>query len=60
MEPGLLCPNGTLQAVARAAPEASDQLQTVTEMRKWQRLVLGEESIIASVRGPEEKHSRRT
>ncbi len=60
MEPGLFCPNGTLQAVARAAPEASDQLQSVTEMRKWQRFVLGEESIIASVRGPEEKHSDRT
>ncbi len=60
MEPGLLCPNGTLQAVARAAPEAGDQLQSVTEMRKWQRSVLGEESIIASVRGLEDKNARRT
>jgi ribonuclease D len=51
MEPGLLCPNGTLQAVARAVPEAIDRLELVTEMRKWQRLVLGEEEIIASVSG---------
>ena len=54
MEPGLLCPNGTLQAVARAAPESTDQLQPVAEMRKWQRLVLGEDAIIASVLGPVE------
>ena len=60
MEPGLLCPNGTLQAVARAAPEAVDQLQPVAEMRKWQRLVLGEEAIISSVRGSEDKHTHRT
>ena len=60
MESGLLCPNGTLQAVARAAPEAIDQLTPVIEMRRWQRLVLGEEEILAAVRGHEDKHSQRT
>jgi ribonuclease D len=49
MEPGLLCPNGTLQAVARAAPEEIGQLETVTEMRHWQRSVLGEREILAAV-----------
>jgi ribonuclease D len=57
MEPGLLCPNGTLQAVARAAPDAISQLEAVTEMRRWQRSVLGEERILAAASGP--KHTKR-
>ena len=51
MESGLLCPNGTLQAVARAAPKNVDQLEPVAEIRRWQRLVLGEAEIINSVAG---------
>jgi len=46
MEPGLLCPNGTLQAVARAAPEAVGELESITEMRRWQRSVLGVSAIL--------------
>jgi len=46
MEPGLICPNGTLQAVARAAPETIEQLEAVTEMRQWQRSVLGAAEIL--------------
>jgi ribonuclease D len=49
MEPGLLCPNGTLQLVARAAPEGIGQLEAVTEMRRWQRSVLGASEILAAV-----------
>ncbi len=46
MEPGLLCPNGTLQAVARATPEAIGELESITEMRRWQRSVLGVSAIL--------------
>lgn len=60
MEPGLLCPNGTLQTVARAAPQTIDQLEAVAEMRRWQRSVLGEEEILASVRGPVDGRKRST
>ena len=60
MESGLLCPNGTLQAVARVAPGTIDQLESVTEMRRWQRLVLGEEEILTAVCGYGDKHLRRT
>jgi len=49
LEPGLLCPNGTLQAVARAAPETVVQLESVVEMRGWQRRSLGEAEILAAV-----------
>ena len=52
MEPGLLCPNGTLQAVARAAPDELEQLEAVTELRRWQRSVLGESEMLEAVRHP--------
>ena len=53
LEPGLVCPNGTLQAVARAAPTAPDQLTAIPELRSWQREVLGDRRILAAV-GSEE------
>jgi ribonuclease D len=46
LHPGLLCPNGTLQAVARAAPSTPADLATIAELRKWQRQVLGEFAIL--------------
>ncbi|MFC1639835.1 ribonuclease D [Gemmatimonadota bacterium] len=60
MEPGLLCPNGTLQAVARAAPKVVAELKSVAEIRKWQRLVLGEAEIIARVLGHKDKPARHS
>lgn len=51
LEPGLLCPNGTLQAVARAAPGSPNELEAVTEMRRWQRAVLGERDVLEAVLG---------
>lgn len=49
MDSGLLCPNATLQAVARAAPTQSSHLDGVGELRRWQRGVLGEDNIFAAV-----------
>lgn len=46
MEPGVLCPNGTLEAVARAAPRTAAQLEQVSELRKWQREALGERPLL--------------
>lgn len=51
MQPGLLCPNGTLQAVARAAPSNRKELGRVREIRAWQARALGETDILAAVRG---------
>ncbi len=50
LDSGLLCPNGTLQAVARAAPETVEQLQEISELRRWQISVLGVDEILAAVR----------
>lgn len=41
MDPGVLCPKGTLEAVARARPKSAAALAQVSEMRRWQVGVLG-------------------
>ena len=41
LDPGVLCPKGTLEAVARAHPGTLTALADVAEMRKWQVEVLG-------------------
>ncbi|HXI20088.1 MAG TPA: ribonuclease D [Gemmatimonadales bacterium] len=41
LAPGVLCPNGTLEAVARLQPASVEQLVDVTDMRRWQRAVIG-------------------
>jgi ribonuclease D len=47
MDPGVLCPKGTLEAVARANPASLAALESVSEIRKWQAGVLGEEFLSA-------------
>ena len=49
IEPGVLCPNGTLQAIARATPKTQDQLGDVSELRSWQTDALGGNRIIELV-----------
>lgn len=41
LAPGVLCPNGTLEAIARAEPADMAALTTIPEMRRWQVKVLG-------------------
>jgi ribonuclease D len=47
LDPGVLCPKGTLEALARAHPIATAGLDEVPEMRKWQVDVLGQELLKA-------------
>ncbi|NIN10425.1 MAG: ribonuclease D [Gemmatimonadales bacterium] len=51
MEPGLLCPNGTLQVVARAMPASEAQLEATQDLRRWQRQLLGDQEILAALSG---------
>ncbi len=48
IDPGLLCPNGTLQAVARLAADGDLRIDEVPELRRWQREVLGDGAIGAA------------
>lgn len=50
IEPGVLCPNGTLQAIARATPKSLEQLGKIPELRTWQSDALGRNKIIKLVR----------
>ena len=41
LAPGVLCPNGTLEAIARANPAGVEALQAVPELRRWQAREIG-------------------
>ena len=49
LAPGVLCPNGHLEAVARLEPKSAAQLAEIPEMRRWQREVAGEALVRASL-----------
>jgi ribonuclease D len=47
LDQGVLCPKGTLEAVARAMPKTIDEMAAVGEMRRWQVDVLGKDFLAA-------------
>ncbi len=51
LAPGVVCPNGTLEAIARLDPETIAGLGEVTELRRWQLRAFGEE-LLKALRQP--------
>jgi ribonuclease D len=51
LAPGVVCPNGTLEAIARAAPDSLEALGAVPMVRKWQVEAIGEE-LLGALRIP--------
>ena len=47
LAPGVLCPNGTLEAIAKAGPDSPEELATVPGVRRWQVGVIGAEVLAA-------------
>lgn len=47
LAPGVLCPNGTLEAIARLAPRTREELASIPELRRWQLAELGEDLLHA-------------
>lgn len=41
LAPGVLCPNGTLEAVAALQPASLDQMATIESVRRWQLETIG-------------------
>jgi ribonuclease D len=41
LQPGVLCPNGTLEAIALASPATLEELGRVPEIRRWQWREIG-------------------
>ncbi len=52
LAPGVLCPNGTLEAVARAEPRTAGDLAAIAGLRTWQRMAIGEELLAAAADPP--------
>ncbi|HSE27187.1 MAG TPA: ribonuclease D [Gemmatimonadales bacterium] len=48
LAPGVLCPNGTLEAIARAQPASLEALAAVEGVRKWQVEAVGKELLAAA------------
>jgi len=53
LEPGVLCPNATLLAIARAAPTTAAGIALVPELRRWQREALTDEEILRAAAAAE-------
>jgi ribonuclease D len=47
LAPGVLCPNGTLEAVSRAEPEDLEAMGAIPEVRRWQLEVIGADLLAA-------------
>jgi ribonuclease D len=45
--PGVLCPNGTLEAIARVEPKTPEELRAIAGVRRWQVEALGSELLAA-------------
>ncbi len=50
LAPGVLCANGILEALARLEPKTTVELATIEGMRRWQREVLGDALVEASLK----------
>ena len=51
LAPGVVCPNGTLEAIARLDPKTAAELGEVTELRRWQLREFGGE-LLQALRSP--------
>lgn len=49
LQPGVLCPNAILEAIARDLPESVEALAAIPGMREWQRKEIGAELLAAIV-----------
>lgn len=43
LAPGVLCPNGTLEAIARTVPKSLDELGQIPGIRRWQVATVGKQ-----------------
>jgi ribonuclease D len=58
LAPGVLCPNGTLEAIARANPADLEQLAAIAELRRWQLAEFGAE-LLGVVRGEKTERTEK-
>jgi ribonuclease D len=51
LQPGVLCPNGTLEAIAALNPGTLQQMAGIRELRHWQSREFGD-SLLAALQQP--------
>ena len=51
LDPGLAGPNAVLVAIARAVPRSVADLDSVPDLRRWQREILGDAALLGAVAG---------
>jgi ribonuclease D len=51
LPPGVLCPNGVLEAIARVNPSTLQQMSGIRELRRWQLREIGS-SLLAALQQP--------
>jgi ribonuclease D len=51
LAPGVLCPNGTLEAIARLNPATVEQMAEIPELRRWQLREIGG-NLLAALQRP--------
>jgi ribonuclease D len=51
LAPGILCPNGTLEAIARVNPATLEQMSQIREVRRWQLREFGAD-LLAGLQEP--------
>jgi ribonuclease D len=51
LQPGVLCPNGTLEAIAKANPVSVEALGQVSELRRWQYRTIGQ-ALLSALKDP--------
>jgi ribonuclease D len=51
LQPGVLCPNGTLEAIARVNPESVEELSRLPELRRWQVREIGP-ALVEAIQAP--------
>lgn len=51
LAPGVLCPNGVLEAIARVNPATLEQMAEIKELRRWQLREMGS-SLLAAIQQP--------
>jgi len=52
LAPGVACPNGTLEEIARRAPTRLEELEAIPSLRRWQRIEFGRELLHAAAEPP--------
>jgi ribonuclease D len=51
LQPGVLCPNGTLEVIAKANPTSLEELGQLPELRRWQHRTIGE-ALVSALQDP--------